>query len=677
MKSAARQARRRHLRHGMIQLSLLLSFAVLLGRAFHLQVVEGEEWSALAVGQQSERIPLTAPRGTIYDREGRELVVGRTTYKIAIAPQELSDRATAAVALRSLLGLSPEVAAQIAQGDKRWVPLHGRHSALVKEMIEERAGRIGVYPTAVVDRFYPRGQLAAEIIGRVDANGRGQSGLELSFDSLLAGQPGTGVSRVDATQSSANWLVTEIVAPTPGNDIYLTIDAEMQAIAESVLEDAVSVSDAKGGDMLVIDPRTGEVLAAASRRRGVDETFRNFTAATEPYEAGSTLKPFTAAALLAEGLAELSDTVDTGNGLYLTSGRTIHDETPHGELSLAQTLTLSSNVGMAKFSERLSRGTQYSFLRAFGFGTPTGLAYPSESPGLLRRPSEWSRQSQASLAIGYEVAVTPLQLAMAYGALANGGILMRPQLVREARSADGSARWDKSPQVVRRVVAQDVASEIRTVLASAVTQGTGRSAGVLGLSVAGKTGTAWRFDSVEGYSGRSYTSSFVGLIPSDDPELVILVKLDEPSGAYYGGATAAPVMRTAVRAALAGSYWSAPPLMGEPEIPDEQAGVTAGQAPAGGPYIFALDAPLLRAPAENELAGQQSTAALPDVKGLSLRAAAHRLHESGWRVEVQGGGRVLSMQPSVGTRLRRGEHVLLVGGGRSPPDASDSEQGTR
>jgi cell division protein FtsI (penicillin-binding protein 3) len=337
-------------------------------------------------------------------------------------------------------------------------------------------------------------------------------------------------------------------------------------------------------------------------------------------------------------------------------------------LTLEKTLAVSSNVGMAKFSERLPEGVQFSYLRNFGFGTPTGIVYPSESPGLLRRPSQWSAQSRASLAIGYEVAVTPLQLTMAYGAVANGGTLMRPQLVREARNHQGAVRWTTEAEPIRRVVREDIAGRLREVLAQAVTEGTGRSAGVRGLSVAGKTGTAWRFDREMGYAGRTYTSSFVGLIPSDDPQLVILVKLDEPSGAYYGGATAAPVMRTAVRAALAGSYWSAPPLMGEPDIPEKQAGVPAGQAPAGGPFVFALDAPL-RKTYDQGVIEAASTAAIPDVRGVSMRSAAGRLHALGWRVVVRGGGRVVSTQPSVGALLRRGERVVLVGSNRGPPGA--------
>lgn len=671
MRAEVKQARRRHLRHGVLQLALLLAVAGILLRAFQLQVAQHDRWEELSLSQNQRRTSVPAPRGAIYDREGRVLAAGRTTYEIGVATNELSDREAAARSLREVLGLRAELAREIATGERRWVSLPGRYSAVKKEVLEARIPR-GLHFNRVVDRSYPRGQLAAEIIGRVDAEGRGQSGLELTFDSLLAGQPGTAVRRRIASGASAVWVIEDVTPPSAGSDLYLTIDAEMQAIAESVLEDAIRTSNAEGGDLIVVDPNTGELLAVASRRVGRPPHLAHLAAATEPYEAGSTLKPFTAAALLQEELADLSDIVDTGSGLYRTAGRTIHDEHPHGKLSLAQTLTVSSNVGMAMFAERLPKGVQFSYLRDFGFGTPTDLTYPSESSGTLRRPSEWSAQSRASLAIGYEVAVTPLQLAMAYATIANGGLLMRPQLVREARGEDGALRWSTRPELIRRVIEADVATELRGVLAHAVTEGTGQGAVVRGLSVAGKTGTAWRFDREQGYAGGAYTASFVGLIPSNDPQLVILVKLDKPSGAYYGGATAAPVMRSAVRAALAGSYWSVPPLMGEPDFPDQQAGVTAGQVPASGPYVFALDAPLMRAQGANDRRQLDDAVTVPDVAGLTLRAAAHRLHSQGWRVIVQGGGRVESTRPPVGTRLSRGEAVVLVGSGRSPPAGSKS-----
>ena len=469
MKSEARRARRRYLRQRALQLLLVFAVVTVMGRAAQLQVFEGNEWRNRAINQHEKRVPLPAPRGTIYDREGRELAVSRTTYNIAVAPHELRNTRSAAQVLRAALDVPQKTAQLIAESDRRWVVLPGRHSILVKEELEERVG-VGVYYTPVIERFYPMGDLAGELLGRVNADGRGGSGLELFYDSLLTGQPGFAVRRRDATGASAGWLETPVVEPTPGVDIHLSIDSELQALAASILEDAIAESGANGGDLLIVEPQKGDLLAAASRR----ESRRDYLAAvTEPYEPGSTLKPFTAAALLQENLAKLNDNVDTGIGEYTVAGRTIHDTRPHGRLSLAEVLEVSSNVGMAKFAERLSQGIQYSYLRSFGFGTPTGLTYPSESSGLLRPPNRWSRQSRASLAIGYEVAVTPLQLAMAYAALANGGLLMRPRLVLGARVGDQASRWDTEPQIIRRVVSEEIASQLREVLAHAVTQGTG------------------------------------------------------------------------------------------------------------------------------------------------------------------------------------------------------------
>ncbi len=673
MRSGARQARRRQLRHRMLSLALLFTVCLIVARSAQLQVLQGSDWRAASVRQHEKNRPVPAPRGAIYDRNGRELAISRITYSLAVSPRELENPRAAAEVLRDALPLASAKARRIAEGKTSWVVIGGRHSVVLKNQLESRLGKRGLHFEPTVERFYPRGDLAVELLGRIDVSGRGASGLELTFDSVLTGQPGLSVKRQDGKGISDGWLLTAIVEPTPGADIYLTIDSELQALAESVLEDAISESGAQGGDLLIVKPETGELLAAASRREG---WIPHLAAATEPYEPGSTLKPFTVAALLSEGYARLEDKVDTGLGTYLTAGRTVHDTRPHGRLSLAEVLEVSSNVGMAKFAERLPRGVQYRYLRDFGFGTPTDLDYPSESAGLLRTPSRWSRQSSASLAIGYEIAVTPLQLAMAYSTLANGGRLMRPLIVKRADNPDGQSRWTTEPQVIRRVITEEIAEQLRAVLAHAVTQGTGRTAGVRGISVAGKTGTALRFSSATGYSGESYTASFVGLIPSDDPELVVLVKLDAPSGAYYGGQTAAPVMRTAVRAALAGSHWSAPPLLGEPDFPDEKAGVSAGRVSAGGPYVFALDAPLMRAQEDATIFNSKLRTVVPDVRGTSIRAAAYRLHDEGWRVVVQGGGRVESMRPSAGSMLERGRVVYIMGGERAPPrNRGDMETG--
>lgn len=643
------------LRHRALGLAVWLGSVVLLGRAFQLQILEGSDWRARALAQHERRVVLPAPRGSLFDRAGRPLALSRETYAISVAPGELRNRAAAKAALRDVLGLLPSAVSKAVDPGQRWVVLPGRYSPVEKERLESLV-RDGVYFEPTLERFYPFGELAAGLIGRVSSEGVGQAGVEFAFDSLLAGRPGYGVRRRDAT-GAAQSLTVPAVLPSRGNDLVLTLDLDLQAIAEEALDGAIAATGAEGGEVLIVDPRTGDLLAAVSRRPGAP---RALAALSEPYEPGSTLKPLIAAALLAERKASLEDVVDTEGGEYRLGRRVIRDVHRATRLTFREVLTFSSNIGLVKFAERLESSALYAYLRDFGFGTPTGVWLPGESPGRLRRPAEWSGLSQASVAMGYEVAVTPLQLAMAYAAIANGGNLVRPRVVREVRDPSGRTLWRSEPEVVRRVIPERVARTLRSVLAEAVSEGTGKAARVAGISIAGKTGTAHRFDPVTGYAGARYTASFVGLIPADAPEWVVLVKLDDPRGAHYGGETAAPVMRLAVRAALAGTGGPASPPLGEPVLPDAMAGVTAGQAPATGPYIFALDRPLVRlgvGARENS-----EWIRVPDVRGMSLRAAARHLHNLGLKVGIAGFGRVLRTEPEAGTEVPRGAILVVVAG---------------
>lgn len=644
--------RRQGLRHGLVAASVWLGCFVLLGRAFQLQVVDGAEWRRRADAQQERRVALPAPRGAILDRTGRPLALSRETYRLSVAPRELRDRREAERALREVLGLLTSSAARAVAPERRWVVLPGQITAVEKERLEARV-RAGFYFEPSLERFHAMGVLAAGLVGHTSIDGAGQGGVELAFDSLLAGRPGYGVRRRDATGAPLS-LTVPVVSPTRGHDLVLTLDARLQAIAEAALDEAIAATDADGGDVLIVEPKTGDLLAAVSRRPGHPHAL---AVATEPYEPGSTLKPFLAAALLAEGKASLDDRVNTQGGRTRVGTRWIRDEHPSDRLTLRDVLKVSSNVGMVKFAQRLDAERQYAYLRDFGFGTPTGIAWPAESPGVLRRPDRWSALSQASLAMGYEIGVTPLQLAMAYAALANDGTLMRPRLLREVRDASGRTVWRSRPEPIRRVVSGEVARQLRGALVEAVSDGTGRAARVASVSIAGKTGTAQRFDSETGYTRESYTASFVGLIPASEPQWVILIKLDDPKVGYYGGATAAPVARLAVRAALAGSDWPAPPPLGEPVLPDAMAGVAAGRAPASGHFVFALDRPLVKVAGADEERSERIR--VPDVRGQNLRAAARRLHDLGFRVRVSGSGRVERVEPEIGRVLPAGTTVTV------------------
>ncbi len=655
-------ARRVHARRRRILLaSLLVAGLGVIGRGAQLQVVDSGVWAARAAEQHRERLELPAPRGVIYDRDGVPLAATREVYRVAIAPREVRRPAEVRTRLETALGLSPRQAAEVVESRRRWVVLPGRWDAVARE---ELGGYRGVHFERVVERFYPHGDLALELVGRVSAEGRPLSGLELELDSILRGVPGSAVVRREARGRPIPGAMLTVSEPRPGRDVVLTIDLELQEIAREALAEAMERTGAMGGDLLMTDPRSGEVLAAASRRR---EGRRHWRAVTDPYEPGSTLKPFVAAALLTSGRATLDDTVFAENGTYRRGGRLIRDEHEYGVLTLAEVLRYSSNIGMVKLVEGLSPGWHYSLLRDFGFGTPTGIPYPAESAGMLPRPAEWSGYSQASLAIGYEIGVTPLQMTMAYGALANGGLLMAPRLVREVRSRGGRVVSRPEPRIIRRAVPADVAESVTRALVDVVEGGTGTRAGLGAFRVAGKTGTA-RAYGPDGYAEGRYTASFAGFFPADDPQLVVLVKLD--GATQYGGGAAAPVTGATLAAALAVRNSPLDRRLVALSVADPEPFGPAGWGrlpgsasswpePAPGPFVFAID---MEEPVAPRSGAATRPALVPDVRGEGVRNAARRLHEAGFRVRLRGSGRVRFMWPVPGDTRPRGSLVEIIAG---------------
>ena len=641
-------ARRRLLLVSLVAASVLVSL-----RAFALQVLEGESWRAKAENQQADSSALPAPRGTIYDRDGVPLAASHEAFRINLAPHEVVNRDRLSELLQKHAGLNRREAQRALNTEKRWVVLPGRFNAETRQALD---GVRGVYFDRVLRRFYPRGNIATELLGGVTPEGSALGGLELELDDVLSGRPGRAILRRDVLGQPIPGAYQEVIAPQAGQDVHLTIDADLQEIAREALQAAIDSTQAESGEIVMSDPRTGEILAAVSSKPGV----RSWRAVTEPYEPGSTLKPFAVAALLAEKKARLSDSVFAENGVFERDNRTIKDVHPYGWLTVGEALENSSNIVMAKLSDRMTPEMQYGYLRAFGFGSPTAIQYPSESGGLLRRPSAWSRYSQASLAIGYEISVTPLQMVMAYGALANGGVLMEPRLVREVRSRDHLAAEHFEARPVRRVIPQRVADELRGVLTDVVAAGTAQAAALGPFAVAGKTGTA-RSHAGGHYRAGAYTSSFAGFFPAVDPQLVFLVKLDSPKGAYYGGLTAAPVTRATLEAALAAistpldkravASTAPPPL----ESAEAEGSVNLEQP--SGPFILTVDGTsALRV----KSARDDADAVIPELKGMALRDAVRLLHSNGFRVKVRGRGVVNVSYPAAGVTAPKGALVRIA-----------------
>jgi cell division protein FtsI (penicillin-binding protein 3) len=429
--------------------------------------------------------------------------------------------------------------------------------------------------------------------------------------------------------------------------------------------EAIESTGSKGGDLLVTDPRTGEVLAMVSMRDGVAAHVGSINA---PYEPGSTLKPFTVAALLREGRASLDDSVDTGNGTWTVQGRTIRDVSTVGIASLRHVLQVSSNVGIAMVAQRLRPDEQYEGLRDFGFGVPTGILLPGEAAGTLRRPSEWSGQSAASLAIGYEIAVTPIQMAMAYGALANGGVLMQPLLVKELRDATGASVERFEARTIRRIISPEEAHQITEAQARAR---------LASFAVAGKSGTSRAYAKNGGYEDGAYFSSFVGFFPADNPQLVVFVKLERPQGTYYGGATAAPVTRATMEAILAARESPLDPAalsalarsqrLHEGRRSRRATGTTGARLIPT--FASALKSPFPELP----LGGMQGNGSfgIPDVRGLSARAAARRLHSLGLSVIWESPGVISGSVPRAGDSVAPGDTVQLLSTARGIEKGSD------
>jgi len=636
----------------VVEFGVFVALGLLVTRAAQVQIAQGRRWAEEAKAQRTERIVLPARRGTLYDRHGTPLAVTQETYHVGIAPNELRDPAADGALITRRLGL-PSRSWQDALR-KRYAYFAGPYSAL--EVQPLRSVR-GVHLEAVLNRFYPDPSVARATIGRLGDDGRGGSGLEKTLDTLLAGQSGGAVVLKDRAGREYESPARVIAAPVPGMDVVLTLDAELQEIAQRALDDALRRMDADGGDVVMLDPTSGEVLALASRTR---ESSTRPSAFTDTFEPGSIAKIFAAAGLLALRRVAPADHVLGEGGKWRLPGRTITDEDPQPTLTLADAIRVSSNIGIVKFAARLEPDEQYLMLRDFGFGSPTGIEFPAEAAGRLRLPEEWQRPSAASLAMGYELSVTPIQVAMAYGALANDGILLQPTLVREVRDgangeggAPGALRYRHRPEPVRRVVSPEVASALRELLRGVVERGTGTEAALTNFPVAAKTGTARRV--VNGrYAAGEYTASFAALFPAERPQLVLVVKIDNPhKGSYFAAQTAAPVTRSMLEQALAARNVALDRARLSTAVPRA---VSTPLEDDGGVVPYVVPWPYHP---DSAAVGSLLRRVVPDVTGLGIREAVRALHRRGFRVALRGWGAAEHTWPAAGDSANAGSVVTL------------------
>lgn len=636
-----------------LEVALLAGLTAVVLRAAQVQILQGGRYAEEARAQRTVRLTLEARRGGLFDRDGTAIALTQESYHVGIAPNELRDPLHDAAMIAAALRLpAADVRADLR---KRYAYYGGPFSALEVQRVRDLRG---VHLESVLKRFYPSPTFASAVVGTVGSDGAGSSGLERLFDSLLAGRPGAAVVLKDRAGREYESPSRLIAAPVPGADVILTLDAELQEIAQRSLEEALRETDAAGGDVVILDPRTGELLAVASQRRDGSTPPSAFT---ETYEPGSIAKIFAAAALLAHGRVRPTDRVSGEGGRYRLPGRPVlEDDHPLPSLTLADAIAVSSNIAMAKFAQRLSPTEEFTMLRDFGLGALTGVEFPAESPGRLRLPSEWSGTSQVSLAIGYEVAVTPLQVAVAYGAIANDGVLLAPTLVREIRDPAGNLLYRHRPEPVRRVVSATIARQLRDLLQGVVRRGTGSAATIAHFELAAKTGTARRV--VHGkYAPDQYTASFAALFPADSPQVVVVVKIDDPDPrkkGYFSAQTAAPVTRSLIEQALA----SRTVTLNEARLATVPAAAPPPLEDADDPVPYVVPWPF-----HPDTAAGRGDRAIPDVAGRPLREAVRALHRRGFRVVLRGWGNAEHTWPAAGASAPAGSVVTLFAAPASRP----------
>jgi cell division protein FtsI/penicillin-binding protein 2 len=572
-------------------LAWILAFGLLLARMVDLQVVRGARLQRLALLQQTESVRFPSHRGLIVDRMGRPLAENIEAQSVYAVPQAILDPATFARRIGPVLGLAPpDVRARLRRGGSQFAWLARRLPARALQALREMefGEAIGIVPES--RRAYPAGSLAASVIGFSGIDGVGLAGLELQYDALLRGVGGVGTADRDGIGRELIHTERIVTRPRDGDTLVLTLDEVIQHIAERELGRALDQTRARGGVAIVMDPWTGDLLALASLpsfdpnhyETAPPALWKN-SAVAEVYEPGSTFKVILAAAALSSRVVTQKETFPDAGRIRI-NGFVIHDAEPVGHtpaLTLSEIVIHSSNVGASQVATRLGRTAFDAYIHQFGFGQPTGVDLPGEVEGIVRPASRWQGPSLQTIAFGQGISVTPIQLLVAVSALATHGVAVRPHVAGVVRDPDGHAVATPGDLPPHRVIEADVADRVLAMMRGVVQEGTGTRAQIDGYTVAGKTGTAQRPSPSGGYDPHAYVASFVGVVPATTPRLAILVVVDGPHGAYFGGDVAAPVFREIARQAL--WYLHVPPTQVPPADTSSPSSAQAAPAPSGGP----------------------------------------------------------------------------------------------
>ncbi|HSD48635.1 MAG TPA: penicillin-binding protein 2 [Actinomycetota bacterium] len=535
---------------------MAMAFAAIFVRLTVLQVSQAASFRDRALDQRVRTVELPATRGQILDRNGDPLAISLEARDVYADPRYVQDPWATAAALAPMLEVETGDLERLLSRDTTFVYL----ARQVDRDLADRIDALGLPGIGFLDtsrRYYPAGTLAAQVLGFVGVDGQGLSGLEVRYEGVLAGHAGERTQEIDPKGQPIVGGVDVERSPTPGSAVRTTIDREFQFNAEQALAEAVAQNRARGGTVIVMDPRNGDILAMASYpsfdpnefEAAKEGTYRN-RAVTDAFEPGSTNKVITAAAAVDRSAIGLRKELSVPWQMDV-EGFTIHDAHPHGlqRMTIGDIIAESSNIGTVMVARRVGESAMASYLSRFGLGRPTGVGFPGESPGILPPLYEWTDTTLATIAYGQGIAATPLQMAAVYATIANGGRWVQPRLVLGTRSPDGTFRSVPDP-VTRRAVSPSTARIVTRMLADAVAEGTGTNATIAGYQIAGKTGTARiPLPDRPGYYEGQYVASFIGFLPASDPQVVIAAILDRPV-TDYGGIAAAPLFQRIARYAI-------------------------------------------------------------------------------------------------------------------------------
>ncbi|MFQ5841812.1 MAG: penicillin-binding protein [Thermodesulfobacteriota bacterium] len=630
---------------------LFLCFPLIFLRIIQLQLVKKDELSRLASKQHQSIITFTPKRGTIYDFKGKILAESIDVNSVYAKPPDVKNPSQTAKKLAEILDLDRGALKRKLKTKKSFVWV--KRKVTPKKTARIKKSRLeGIHFVRESRRFYPHSHLAAHLVGFVGIDSKGLEGIEAKYDAPLSG---TTTRLILGRDAFGREIITEVPIPgeSPQNyNIHLTIDINIQYTVEKELKAAVEGVGAKKGMAVVMDPTSGKVLAMANYpsfnpNRFWDtppDTWRN-RVVTDIFEPGSIFKVFLASAALGEKVAKRHDIFFCENGAYVLSGKIIRDVKKYGWLSLDHIIKYSSNIGATKIAERVGREKFYHYIREFGFGTKTGIDLPGEARGIVRRPKTWSKVALGNIAFGQGVAVTSIQLVTAISAIANGGNLLRPYVVDKILDSKGKIISQSHPVIIRRVLSEEVAKTMTSILTGVLREGgTGARGALSYYEAAGKTGTAQKVDSLGGgYYEDRFISSFVGYVPTKQPRLVILVVIDEPQGIPYGGRVAGPVFKNIAERSL--QYLNIPATKG-PILAKASTRKISGRPPKR----------TIREAMHRGIPSRR----MPDLRGLSIRSALNRVRALELLVAVSGSGRVVDQRPTPGTAVGKGDACFLT-----------------